>query len=88
MIPSTIQKTTVLALLAACGLLTVSVSALLWVNSRRVAHYNDEINDLRRHVATADGQVQRLSQKLEDCLTVKKSHDSARKALPLTRGWE
>lgn len=74
-------------MLAACGLLTVCVAALLWVNSRRVAHYTDEINDLRRHVTTSDGQVERLSRKLEDCLYLKKAPDSS-KAPFRAKGWE
>ena len=74
--------------MVACGLLTVGVATLVWVNSRRLAHYNDEINDLRRHVTTADGQVQRLSQKLEDCLYLKKMPDSLHNTPLRTTGWE
>jgi hypothetical protein len=83
---STTPQKTVLSLLAACGLLTSCVATLLWVDSRRVEHYNDEINDLRRHVVDADGRVQLLNQKLKDCLYLKRSSDSV--LVPRLRGWE
>lgn len=74
-------------LLIACGLLALGVAALVWVNNRRLSHYNDELNDLRQHVTTSDGQLQQLNQQLEDCLHLKSRPDSSK--VPFrTNGWE
>lgn len=53
-------KGTVYALLAAIGLLLAGLAVLVWVDSRRVSRYADEINALHYRLDSQEVEIRRL----------------------------